>query len=84
MALPAVLFDAFSIMKLEVSYLLLFLKIFLYCSLLYGIECGLHYFFPKILKRFYTKGYMAGFEFGMIGVGLSGAIGGMDQLPVNC
>ncbi|HKM02984.1 MAG TPA: AEC family transporter [Lachnospiraceae bacterium] len=81
-ALPAVLFDAFSKMTLQVSYLLLFVLIFLYCVLLYLLGVGLNKAFPKVFKRIYTKGYMTGFEFGMIGVGLFGAIWGMDQLPV--
>ncbi|MDF2594419.1 MAG: hypothetical protein K0R69_760 [Clostridia bacterium] len=81
-ALPAVLFDAFSTMTLEVSYLVLFGLIFIYCGLLYGIGSVLHKVFPKTFGMFYTKGYMTGFEFGMIGVGLFGAIWGMEQLPV--
>lgn len=81
-ALPSVLFDAFSTMTLHVSYLLLFVLIFIYCILLYGLGIGLHKFFPKTFGRFYTKGYMTGFEFGMIGVGLFGAIWGMDKLWV--
>ena len=81
-ALPAVLFDAFSTMKLQVSYILLFVLVFAYCSLLWVTGIGLHKFFPKIFSRFYTKGYMTGFEFGMIGVGLFGAIWGMDKLPI--
>ena len=80
--LPAVLFDAFSTMTLQVSYLLLFLLVFLYCVLLYVIGIGLHKQFPVVFSRTYTKGYMTGFEFGMIGVGLFGAIWGMDKLPV--
>lgn len=81
-ALPAVLFDAFSTMRLQVSYILLFSLIFIYCILLYGIGSGLHKFFPKVFSRYYTKGFMTGFEFGMIGVGLFGAIWGMDKLPI--
>ena len=78
-ALPAVLFDAFSTMTLQVSYILLFALIFIYCCLLYGIGVGLHKFFPRVFSRFFTKGYMTGFEFGMIGVGLFGAIWGIDK-----
>ncbi len=81
-ALPAVLFDAFSTMTLQVSYLFLFVLIFVYCCLLYLIGFGLNKIFPNIFMRFYTKGYMTGFEFGMIGVGLFGAIWGMDKLPI--
>lgn len=81
-ALPAVLFDAFSTMTLQLSYLLLFILIFIYCFLLYLIGDGLHKLLPNIFRRFYTKGYMTGFEFGMIGVGLFSAIWGMDKLPI--
>lgn len=81
-ALPAVLFDAFSTMKLQVSYILLFALIFVYCCFLWVLGIGLNKYFPKVFSRFYTKGYMTGFEFGMIGVGLFGAIWGMDKLPI--
>lgn len=81
-ALPMVLFDSFSSMTLQVSYLLLFVLIFIYCIMLYGIGYWLYKSFPKLFARFYTKGYMTGFEFGMIGVGLFGAIWGMDKLPI--
>ena len=81
-ALPAVLFDAFSKMTLQVSYLLLFVLVFLYCSFLYLAGHLLHKLLPKIYGRTYTAGYLTGFEFGMIGVGLFGAIWGMDKLPV--
>ncbi len=79
-ALPAVLFDAFSTMELQVSYLLLFVLIFLYCIILYAIGYGLNRLFPRMFRWEKTKGYMTGFEFGMIGVGLFGAIWGMEHL----
>ncbi len=81
-ALPAVLFDAFSKMTLQVSYILLFVLVFFYCCLLYFLGHLLHNLFPKIYGRDYTAGYFTGFEFGMIGVGLFGAIWGMDKLPI--
>lgn len=81
-ALPAVLFDAFAKMTLQVSYILLFVLVFFYCCLLYLLGNLLHNLFPKIYSRAYTAGYLAGFEFGMIGVGLFGAIWGMDKLPI--
>lgn len=81
-ALPAVLFDAFSTMTLQLSYIWLFVLIFVYCIILYVLGYVLNKLFPKIYRKNYTKGYMTGFEFGMIGVGLFGAIWGMDQLPV--
>ena len=79
-ALPAVLFDAFSTMELQVSYLLLFVIIFMYCMLLYAMGYLLHRLFPGRFRWEKTKGYMTGFEFGMIGVGLFGAIWGMEHL----
>lgn len=81
-ALPAVLFDAFSKMTLQISYLLLFILVFFYCSLLYFLGHMLHKQLPKVYDRAYTAGYLTGFEFGMIGVGLFGAIWGMDKLPI--
>ncbi len=81
-ALPAVLFDAFSKMTLQTSYLLLFILVFFYCCLLYILGHMLHKLFPNIYRRAYTAGYFTGFEFGMIGVGLFGAIWGMDKLPI--
>jgi len=81
-ALPAVLFDAFSTMALQASYLLLFLLVFVYLSLLYACGAGLRRLFPNTFGMRHTSGYMTGFEFGMIGVGLFGAIWGMENLPV--
>ena len=81
-ALPAVLFDAFSTMELQVSYLWLFALVFAYLCLLYLCGGGLRRLFPRTFGMRHTSGYMTGFEFGMIGVGLFGAIWGMDALPV--
>lgn len=81
-ALPAILFTSFGSMNLEVSYLLLFLFIFIYCIILYIIGDSLQKLIPKVFKKSYTGGYSTGFEFGMIGVGLFGAIWGMEKLPV--
>lgn len=81
-ALPAVLFDAFASMTLQVSYLLIFIVMFIFCILLYGIGSMLNRYFPNTFSQYYTKGYMTGFEFGMIGVGLFGAIWGVEKLPV--
>ena len=81
-ALPVILFRSFATMTLEVSYLILFVLIFVYCCLLYVIGEIANKVMPKIFSRSYTGGYFTGFEFGMIGVGLFGAIWGVDQLPV--
>lgn len=81
-ALPVILFSSFATMKLEVSYLLLFLIIFIYCCLLYVLGELFSMLLPRVFRRNFTGGYFTGFEFGMIGVGLFGAIWGVDQLPV--
>jgi len=81
-ALPGVLFTAFATMKLEIAYILLFVLVFVFCFLLYGLgEIG-HRFFPALFPSRYTSGFLTGFEFGMIGVGLFAAIWGLDKLPV--
>lgn len=81
-ALPVILFRSFATMTLEVSYLILFILIFVYCCLLYLLGEVANKVLPKMFKRSCTGGYFTGFEFGMIGVGLFGAIWGVDQLPV--
>lgn len=81
-ALPVVLFDAFSTMYLQISYFFLFLIIIVYCGILYLCGLLLHQMFPRIFTHTNTKGFMTGFEFGMIGVGLFGALWGNDKLPI--
>ncbi len=80
--LPAVLFDAFATMTLQASSLIVVVLIFVYCCVLYGLGYLLPKVLPKLFDRKDTKGFMTGFEFGMIGIGLFGAIWGMDKLPV--
>ncbi len=82
MALPAILFTSFGQMNLEVTYLVLFLLIFVYCAILYTVGELLHKVLPNLFRKAYTGGYFTGFEFGMIGVGLFGALWGMDKLPI--
>jgi predicted permease len=81
-ALPSILFTAFSTMKLEVSYLILFVLVFGFCVVLYALGELAHKVLPKLFPSRYTGGFFTGFEFGMIGVGLFGAIWGVDKLPV--
>lgn len=80
--LPAVLFHSFSTMDLEVSYLLLFVLIFLFCCALYLLGELAVKVMPKVFSKRFTGGYFTGFEFGMIGVGLFGALWGTENLPV--
>ncbi len=81
-ALPVILFRSFGTMNLEISYLLLFVLVFLYCCILYVAGELLNKWLPKVYSRYFSGGYMTGFEFGMIGVGLFGAIWGVEHLPV--
>jgi predicted permease len=82
MALPAVLFTAFAKAKLEASYLILFILVFLFCALLYGLGEALHRLAPRTFGRRFSSGYFTGFEFGMLGVGLFSAIWGIENLSV--
>ena len=77
-ALPAVLFFAFSHVKLELNYTLLFILIFLYCCVLFAIG----YLFKKKIHYQYLAEYFTGFEFGMLGVALFTSIWGMENLPI--
>ena len=81
-ALPVVLFNSFATMELQLSYIILFVMVFVYCVVLYGIGELLHKTMAKKFSRIFTGGYFTGFEFGMIGVGLFSAIWGIDKLPV--
>ena len=77
-SLPCILFFAFSKANLQLSYTLLFLIVFLFCILLYGIGI----FLRKYLKRSYTGLFFTGFEFGMIGIALFGALYGIENISV--
>jgi predicted permease len=81
-ALPGILFTAFSTMELETEYILLFALVFVFCFILYGLGELARKVMPRLFQSSYTSGYFTGFEFGMIGVGLFSAIWGMDKLPV--
>lgn len=81
-ALPVILFRSFATMTLDVSYIILFVLIFAFCGLLYGIGTLLHRLLPKVFKYAFSGGYFTGFEFGMIGVGLFSAIWGLEKLPI--
>lgn len=80
--LPLILFKSFGEMAMQASYVVLFVLTFLYCAVLYIIGDGLHKWLPKTFARRTSGGFFTGFEFGMIGVGLFGAIWGIENLPV--
>ncbi len=81
-ALPAVLFTAFAQVRLQWSYMILFAVFILYCFLLHLAGDLAHKASPKLFPYSHTGSFTTGFEFGMIGVGLFGALWGMDKLPV--
>ncbi len=78
LTLPAVLFNTFLKMELQLAYLAVFGLMFLLCMALLGLGHLLkphlgadHPYFPFLLT---------GFEYGMLGVGLFGTAYGLDQL----
>lgn len=81
-ALPAVLFMTFAQADMRADNILIFVAIFMLCSVLFLIGALLHKFLPKQFPDTYTDSYFTGFEFGMIGVGLFTAIWGMEKLPI--
>ncbi len=81
-ALPAVLFMAFSQSKMGIETFMISGLIFTYCVVLYLVGGLLHNLFPKFFPDHYTNAYFTGFEFGMIGIGLFTAIWGIDKLPL--
>ena len=77
--LPAILFLSFLTMEIRLSYLLLFVLVFLVCLLLFGLgvifnRTGLS---PYPLSPF----FFTGFEFGMVGVALFTSLFGVENLP---
>jgi len=77
-ALPSIFFLSFLTMQLQVSYIWLFISVFLFCLLLFGIGFALQklqLITIPLLPFFFT-----GFEFGMVGVALFAGIFGADQL----
>ncbi|MBN2530741.1 MAG: hypothetical protein JXR76_30415 [Deltaproteobacteria bacterium] len=79
--LPAALFSAFATADMRVENGWIFLFVFLFCVVLYGVGGLLHQLLPGLFPDEYTNGYFTGFEFGMIGIGLFTAIWGMEKLP---
>ncbi|MCB8984942.1 MAG: AEC family transporter [Ardenticatenaceae bacterium] len=78
LALPAVLFLSFLQVELKLSYVAIFVTIFLLCVALYAIGRPLgarlapeHPYFPFL---------MTGFEYGMLGISLFGSAYGLEKL----
>jgi malate permease and related proteins len=78
LALPAVLFISFLEMDLKVTYLVIFVIMFVLCLALFGFGAWLkrklniqHEYFPFM---------MTGFEYGMLGVSLFGSAYGLERI----
>lgn len=76
--LPAGLVVAFSFIKFEVSYVVIIIAVFIACLLLLYIAKLIAKLFK--VKSPYFPYLLTGFEAGMIGYALYGAIYGMDQI----
>ncbi len=81
-ALPCILFLSFSKTNLEARYALVVVLVFTLCMAMYGIGFVLRRRLPSLFGSIFTPWYMGGFEFGMIGIGLFGALWGAENLPL--
>lgn len=81
-ALPCILFLSFSKTTLEPEYAILVFLVFALCIAMYSIGFLLRGRLPEIFGSIFTPWFMAGFEFGMIGIGLFGALWGPENLPL--
>ena len=81
-ALPCILFLSFSKTALEAKYAILVILVFTMCILLYSIGFLLRRRLPGVFGSFFTPWFMGGFEFGMVGIGLFGALWGTENLPL--
>ncbi len=81
-ALPCILFLSFGKTMLEARYIIVVVMVFIMCGALYCTGFLLKNKMPNIFGSIFTPWYMAGFEFGMIGIGLFGALWGTDSLPL--
>lgn len=81
-ALPCILFLSFSKTNLEARYALVVILVFALCLAMYGIGFFLQRRVPVLFGSIFTPWFMGGFEFGMIGIGLFGALWGSENLPL--
>jgi len=81
-ALPCILFLSFSKTNLEARYALIVLLVFALCLAMYCLGFLLRRRSPAMFGSIFTPWYMGGFEFGMIGIGLFGALWGAENLPL--
>lgn len=81
-ALPCVLFLSFVKMTLEARHALIVALVFGMLCVFYCIGFLIKTGLPKTFGSIFTPWFMTGFEFGMIGIGLFGALWGFDKLPL--
>lgn len=81
-ALPCILFLSFAQTVLETSYIAVVIIVFLMCAALYGSGTILKNKIPDVFGSIFTPWLMAGFEFGMIGIGLFTALWGVENLAI--
>lgn len=81
-ALPCILFLSFSKTSLEPRYFIIVILVFALCLAMYGIGFLLRRRIPELFGSIFTPWFMGGFEFGMIGIGLFGALWGEENLPL--
>lgn len=81
LGLPAVLFSSFAQTKMEQTYIIIFVVVFIMCIMLYGVGHLLGKVYPRTFDSS-TDAYFTGFEFGMVGIGLFTALWGVEKLPV--
>ena len=81
-ALPCILFLSFGRTTLDAKYIVVVVMVFAMCGALYLMGFVLKNRLPQFFDSIFTPWFMAGFEFGMIGIGLFGALWGTDALPI--
>ncbi len=81
-ALPFILFLSFAQTTLEPSYIVVVILVFVMCGILYSAGILLRRRMPNYFGSIFTPWFMAGFEFGMIGIALFTALWGVDNLPL--
>ena len=81
-ALPCILFLSFAKTTLEARHAVVVFVVFGMCGVLYGIGYLLRRKVPAVFGSIFTPWFMAGFEFGMIGIGLYAALWGAENLSI--
>lgn len=81
-ALPCILFLSFGKTTLEARHAIVVVLVFAMLGVFYCTGFLLKNRLPETFGSIFTPWFMTGFEFGMIGIGLFGALWGADKLPM--